>query len=33
MIAQHIERLGDHATNLAEWVIYLVRGERHALND
>ncbi|AGP39584.1 hypothetical protein BE04_49415 [Sorangium cellulosum] len=30
--AKHVERLADHATNLAEMVVFLVRGEdvRHA---
>lgn len=27
MIAKYFERIGDHATNLAEWVIYAVTGE------
>jgi phosphate transport system protein len=27
LFAKHIERLADHATNLAEMVIYLVRGQ------
>ena len=27
-VGQRIERIGDHATNLAEWVIYLVTGQR-----
>ncbi|HIU64918.1 MAG TPA: phosphate signaling complex protein PhoU [Candidatus Avacidaminococcus intestinavium] len=27
-VIQRIERVGDHATNLAEWVIYLVTGQR-----
>ena len=26
-IAKNIERIGDHATNIAEWVYYLVTGE------
>ena len=28
MIAKYFERIGDHATNIAEWVIYSVTG-RH----
>ena len=27
-IVQRIERVGDHATNLAEWVVYLITGSR-----
>ncbi|MEW6031317.1 MAG: phosphate signaling complex protein PhoU [Bacillota bacterium] len=30
--AQHLERIGDHVTNLSEWVLYLVRGELRDLN-
>lgn len=26
MIAKYLERIGDHATNLAEWVIYAITG-------
>ena len=27
MIAKYLERMSDHATNLAEWIEYIVRGE------
>ena len=27
MIAKYLERIGDHAVNLAEWVIFAVTGE------
>lgn len=35
LISRHIERLADHATNIAEEVIYLIEGEiiRHASYD
>ncbi len=33
MVAQYLERVGDHATNLGEWIIYMVTGERRELND
>ena len=32
-VAQALERLADHATNIAEWVIYLITGEKLELND
>lgn len=32
LVAGHIERIGDHATNLAEMVVYLVDGRRIDLN-
>lgn len=27
MVAKYFERIGDHATNIAEWVIYSINGE------
>ena len=27
MIAKYLERMSDHATNLAEWIEYIVKGE------
>lgn len=27
MIAKYVERISDHATNIAEWVIYIVKNE------
>lgn len=31
-VASHLERIADHATNLGEWIIYMVTGERKELN-
>ncbi|MBT9259703.1 MAG: phosphate signaling complex protein PhoU [Clostridiales bacterium] len=32
LVAASLERVGDHCTNLAEWTIYMVTGERRDLN-
>jgi phosphate transport system protein len=32
-VASHLERIGDYATNVAEWTIFVETGERVELND
>ena len=29
MVAKYLERIGDHAVNVAQWVIYSITGEYH----
>ena len=33
MVAKYFERIGDHATNIAEWVIYSITGEHKYANE
>lgn len=32
-VAKYVERMADHATNIAEWAIYIVTGRHPNLND
>ncbi|BCJ87854.1 phosphate signaling complex protein PhoU [Effusibacillus dendaii] len=32
MVAQYLERVADHATNIGEWVIFMISGKRQDLN-
>lgn len=32
MVGKYFERIGDHATNIAEWVIYSITGVHESLN-
>ena len=32
MVAKYFERIGDHATNIAEWVIFSINGTRPTIN-
>ena len=33
MIAKYFERIGDHAQNIADWVLYVLQGELPARDD
>jgi phosphate transport system protein len=33
MIAKYLERIGDHATNIAEWVVFSLTGRRYYASD
>jgi phosphate transport system protein len=32
LVARHLERVGDHVINFAEWIIFMLTGERPHLN-
>ena len=33
MVAKYFERIGDHATNIAEWVIYSITGQHESIGE
>ena len=33
MIAKYFERIGDHATNISEWVVFSITGIHKELNE
>ena len=33
MIAKYFERIGDHAVNIAHWVMFSITGEHRREND
>lgn len=33
MVAKYFERIGDHATNIAEWVIYSITGQHESVGE
>ncbi len=33
MISKYLERVADHATNIAEWVLYSITGKHDEMNE
>ena len=33
LIAKYFERIGDHTTNIAEWIIFSVTGKHEKIKD